>query len=133
MRKWLDDGGTQSCSQRLSVQAERGEEWLPQGWVLGLVMGPVPLNVSMGGVDSGIVCTLIKFAGDTKLSGAGDTLEGRGAIQRDLDTLRGGPMASSGSSPRPRARSCIWVGAISSTDTGWAGNGLRAAPWRRIC
>ncbi|GAB0179392.1 cAMP-dependent protein kinase inhibitor alpha [Grus japonensis] len=41
----------------------------------------------VGNMDSGIECTLSKFITDTKLCGVVNTLEGRDAIQRDLDRL----------------------------------------------
>ena len=46
-------------------------------------------------VDSGVEYTVNKFADDTKLSGAVDMLERRDAMQRDLESLRSGPMCTS--------------------------------------
>ena len=74
---------SKSCSQRLDVQAKTSDEWRSSGVGIG-----TSTNIFVGNMNSGIECTLSKFSDDTKLSGVVRMLEGRDAIQRDLDRLQ---------------------------------------------
>ena len=75
------DGHSPSCGQQLSGCVDTMVFF--RGFQVVLVL----FNLVVTDLDSAVECTFSKFADDTKLISAVDTLKGRDAIQRNLHRL----------------------------------------------
>lgn len=74
-------------------------------WSVPLGLAPALFSIFVGDVGSGTEHIPSKFANDTKLRGADDTLEGRDAIHKAINRLEGWAHLTLMNSTRPSGKS----------------------------
>ena len=95
------------------------------GILQGSIRGPVLFNIFVSDMDSGIKCTLSKSADDIKLCSTVNMLEGKDAIQRDLDRIERWACVNLVKFNKAKCKAPYWE--TPSINIGWAENGSRAA------